>query len=135
MNFPIMNKRSRQGVSIPDLAGGINLRDSLTTVQDNQLTDAVNMWFRDGALRTRPGVEKTAENIRNANIDMRKHDIFIDGKQLVSFFEWSDAEDDKYQVHVHFFLVGANESVEMKLLHCYVTVMPENYLVFKKDKT
>lgn len=54
MNFPIMNKRSRQGVSIPDLAGGINLRDSLTTVQDNQLTDAVNMWFRDGALRTRP---------------------------------------------------------------------------------
>lgn len=54
MSFPIMNKRSRQGVSIPDLAGGINLRDSLTTVQDNQLTDAVNMWFRDGALRTRP---------------------------------------------------------------------------------
>lgn len=134
MSFPIMNKRSRQGVSIPDLAGGINLRDSLTTVQDNQLTDAVNMWFRDGALRTRPGVEKTAENIRNANIDMRKHDIFIDGKQLVSYLNWDFMPGGEINANVHFFLVGANESVEMKILELYLTVVPENYLVFKMNK-
>lgn len=57
MSFPLMNKRARQGVVIPELSGGLNLRDSVSMANDNQLTDAVNMWFKDGVLKTRPGVE------------------------------------------------------------------------------
>lgn len=58
MSYPLMNKRSRQGVVIPELAGGMNLRDSVSMVADNQLTDAVNVWYKDGVLKTRPGYLK-----------------------------------------------------------------------------
>ncbi len=54
MCFPLMNKQARKAVKIPDLAGGINYRDGITEVFDNQLTECKNMWFKDGVLRTRP---------------------------------------------------------------------------------
>ena len=57
MSFPLMNKRSKQAVVVPEFSGGINLRDSVSMIQDNQLTDAVNVWFQDGVLKTRPALK------------------------------------------------------------------------------
>lgn len=54
MNFPLMKSTPTYTLNIPKLSGGLNLRDGLSGVQDNQLTDAKNVWFKDGALRTRP---------------------------------------------------------------------------------
>lgn len=54
MRYPMINRQPRREVNIPQLSGGLNLRDSLTGVRDNQMTDCVNMWYKDGALRTRP---------------------------------------------------------------------------------
>lgn len=54
MRYPMINKQPRREVNVPELSGGLNLRDSLTGVRDNQMTDCVNMWYKDGALRTRP---------------------------------------------------------------------------------
>lgn len=62
MNFPIMNRQPTRTVGIPKLSGGVNLRDSVTLVNDNQLTDCKNMWFKDGVLKTRPGLY-TNENM------------------------------------------------------------------------
>ncbi len=55
MKYPMINKQPRREVNVPELSGGLNLRDSLTGVRDNQMTDCVNMWYKDGMLRTRPG--------------------------------------------------------------------------------
>ncbi len=55
MKYPMINKQPRREVNIPQLSGGLNLRDSLTGVRDNQMTDCVNVWYKDGMLRTRPG--------------------------------------------------------------------------------
>ncbi len=54
MKYPMINKQPRREVNVPELSGGLNLRDSLTGVRDNQMTECVNMWFKDGKLRTRP---------------------------------------------------------------------------------
>ena len=54
MRYPMINKQPRREVNIPQLSGGLNLRDSLTGVRDNQMTDCVNMWYKEGMLRTRP---------------------------------------------------------------------------------
>lgn len=62
MCFPIMNKQPRRNVNIPDLAGGVNYRDGITEVHDNQLTDCKNMWFKDGVLRTRAGAKHITEH-------------------------------------------------------------------------
>ncbi len=54
MKYPMINRQPRREVNIPELSGGLNLRDSLTGIRDNQMTDCINMWYKDGALRTRP---------------------------------------------------------------------------------
>ena len=54
MKYPMINKQPRREVNVPQLSGGLNLRDSLTGVRDNQMTDCINMWYKDGRLRTRP---------------------------------------------------------------------------------
>ncbi|MBR6502289.1 MAG: hypothetical protein IKT42_02495 [Clostridia bacterium] len=54
MKYPMINRRPRREVNVPELSGGLNLRDSLTGIRDNQMTDGINMWYKDGVLRTRP---------------------------------------------------------------------------------
>ena len=55
MKYPKMNKTASHTVRVPSLSGGINLRDSLNMCNDNQLTDSLNMWYKDGVLKTRQG--------------------------------------------------------------------------------
>lgn len=59
MKYPMINKQPRREVNIPQLSGGLNLRDSLTGVRDNQMTDCVNMWYKNGTLRTRPPLRRS----------------------------------------------------------------------------
>lgn len=40
------------------MSGGLNLRDGISLVNDNQLTDVKNMWYKDGILRTRPRIKE-----------------------------------------------------------------------------
>ena len=63
MRFPKMRPRQALELKILDLAGGLNLRDGLSEVLDNQLTECKNMWYQDGILKTRPGFKTTAENV------------------------------------------------------------------------
>ena len=78
MKFPKINKQPKRTVGMPKLSGGVNLRDAVTLVNDNQLTACQNMWYKDGILKTRPGLST------NPNM---KYDIFLkyeecDGKPL-----------------------------------------------------
>lgn len=61
--FPAMNGKSKLGVKIPSLSGGINEADAANLIEDNQLTDVSNMWFYDGMLRTRPGFTTSANSL------------------------------------------------------------------------
>ena len=56
MIYPSLNKQQQRTVGVPALSGGLNLRDALTAVGDNQLTDCKNVWFSDGSLKTRPSL-------------------------------------------------------------------------------
>lgn len=75
--LPYKNKHPLRSVGIPSLSGGVNLRDGLTQVNDNQLTDVKNMWFKDGMLKTRPGVEiKNALSLGRASDQTLKNRVF-----------------------------------------------------------
>lgn len=74
MRFPKMRPQVAMELKVPDLAGGINLRDGLSEVLDNQLTDCKNMWWKDGLLQTRPGIEKKGGTIVEINVE--KHNKF-----------------------------------------------------------
>lgn len=53
-----MGSNPRNAVSIPALSGGVNLSDALNLVDDNQMTDCKNVWYKDGVLKTRPGIQE-----------------------------------------------------------------------------
>ena len=57
MRFPKLKPQGTRVLKIPDLSGGLNLRDGISEVLDNQLTQANNVWWRDGILKTRPGIK------------------------------------------------------------------------------
>lgn len=43
---------------VPWLDGGENARDGAHRIADNQMAECVNLWWKDGALRTRPGISR-----------------------------------------------------------------------------
>ena len=64
---PKIRNSAMRTLSIPDLAGGVNYRDGISQVLDNQLTDCNNVWFKNGLLRTRPAF-RCADSIDDAYI-------------------------------------------------------------------
>lgn len=52
--IPSLNRNPSYTIRIPELSGGVNWRDGVTQINDNQLTDAKNVWYKDGVLRSRP---------------------------------------------------------------------------------
>lgn len=54
--IPVLNRNATYKLNIPDMAGGVNFRDGLSLVNDNQMTDCKNMWYKDGMLKSRPRV-------------------------------------------------------------------------------
>ena len=76
MQYPRMGNVRPYRVSIPQLNGGLNVSVPPHMIQDNQLSDVKNMWYKDGCLQTRPGV--TAVNSFNAlNYEPRAPRTFI----------------------------------------------------------
>ncbi len=70
MRYPVIGRQPIRSVSIPKLSGGINMRDSATGIKDNQLTDSVNMWYKDGMLRTRPPFVTSLARLSNTDYDV-----------------------------------------------------------------
>ena len=56
MQYPSMSRTREYRVEIPTLNGGVNLSVPPHMVSDNQLTEVLNMWYRDGRLQTRPAL-------------------------------------------------------------------------------
>ena len=103
MKYPIINKQPRREVNVPKLSGGLNLRDSLINVRDNQMTDCVNVWYKNGILRTRPPFVANDEMILINNAEYDKcylanvethNDIKKDEATLVSAWKFDGYEWD-----------------------------------------
>lgn len=54
--FPKLGGLRSYSVTIPKLSGGVNTSEAPHLINDNQLTDSLNMWWERGALRSRPGL-------------------------------------------------------------------------------
>ncbi len=89
MQYATMRGQSGVTVTVPKLEGGVNLSDLPTQVEDNQLTDARNMWWHQGVLRTRPGLKEvgggdSANGVLNkCRISEREEIVFyiVDGDE------------------------------------------------------
>lgn len=116
-----------RSISIPELSGGLNLRDGISAVNDNQLTDCRNVWFKDGILKTRPGLvlKDTLESdgftppaAAGQNVSHRpqaENAVTVENNkqyrlisQRTDYFSMADEESGRQpqQSHIQFFWVG-----------------------------
>lgn len=111
MRFPKLRPQGAKTLKVPDLAGGINLRDGISEVLDTQLTQATNVWYQDGLLKTRPGVSAVDE-------------IFIGrtvSEQKVSYKMWSNV---KYKYNdQEYVLAVVKRDEDADLIGKYTTVL------------
>ena len=75
---PIMKSSEMRVLGIPDLNGGLNMRDGLSKVMDNQLTECRNMWYRDGILKSRAGVKERAAVMPTDSYGELAYDFYTD---------------------------------------------------------
>ena len=61
MRYPTMGETRQYQLALPQLSGGVNYSVLPTLIDDNQLSDVKNLWFRDGVLKTRPGISHKSE--------------------------------------------------------------------------
>ena len=61
MKYPKMDAGTRRRLSVSALDGGLDTSRAADRIGDNQLTGCRNLWWRDGALRTRPGIRALTE--------------------------------------------------------------------------
>ncbi len=73
--IPFINSNGRRSLRIPALSGGVNKRDGVSLIQDNQLNEVLNMWYKDGLLKTRPSLHF------NGNSETRL--LSIDGAEVL----------------------------------------------------
>lgn len=95
MQYPTSGTSKGRIVKIPQFNGGINAEDAVTLIQDNQLSDALNMWYMDGRLTTRPPAV-TSEHFSFVfantwgSVQKINHvDVSLDGKQTGIFLLWN----------------------------------------------
>ena len=139
MRYPKINKQPRREVQVPQFSGGLNLRDSVSGVRDNQMTDCVNMWYKEGMLKTRPSFT-TNENMFSKieyvpdewydNVyvaDLQVHDTVKKGDAvLVSFVDcYGSYEHGNWQTGIKFLWQYPDKTVdagyiEVEILRDYI---------------
>ena len=115
MKFPKMRPQGARRLSVPDLAGGLNLRDGVSEVLDNQLTQAKNVWWQDGVLKTRPGIyidenQKVENGWYQSDVEVKAYPhIRIDTPEGINILQVAKCIDDD-SMNLQFFWVGADRS-------------------------
>lgn len=97
-----MGSNPRNAVTVPTLSGGVNLEDALHLVDDNQLTDCKNVWYKDGFLQTRPGLENNS-NVFNG--------FGVEGEALEHFFVQNDVYIDDILYKVEWVINGTTAKI------------------------
>ncbi len=75
MKHPKIRAQANLSVKVPGLSGGINVHDTLSEIEDNQLTAADNVWWHNSALRTRPGLRYTEKHFERTYNDTQWNNV------------------------------------------------------------
>lgn len=119
-------------MNLPPLSGGINYRDG-EIIADNQLSDALNVWFKDGIIKTRPGlaVIKNQDIISDVTKNAKKvktfPEIVSEGRMLCALITMSQNQNLFWSETVYFFWIGADGCSDMS------ASTPANNLTSDKD--
>lgn len=93
MKYPAMRGTVKYRVEVPQLSGGTNMADAAQRVEDNQLTDSLNVWWHDNLLQTRPGLTRGSEIF---SYTWKKHTVQPVNEQETFLLHWQETETGKW---------------------------------------
>lgn len=122
--IPKMAGRRTQTLTIPELSGGINLRDGASLIQDNQLLDSLNMYYEGGLLKTRPPLNF----LQNPNVSYLPNlhnfkTINVEGSAVISGVEYA-VKGFIAESKAYFYGISLTKEKQVKRLG---TLTSENY--------
>lgn len=145
MRYPYINSRPKRALEIPDMVGGINLRDGISNIADNQLTDGLNVYDKDGRLRTRSGykiLDNIPKNITKDFPGQGERTLYYGGHSVIGKYKSGviisvyRATDDEYAPRVREYLYFLSEKGQIKYLdyvHINFEDNPEVHIFTVKD--
>lgn len=145
MRYPYINSRPKRALEIPDMVGGINLRDGISNIADNQLTDGLNVYDKDGRLRTRSGykiLDNIPKNITEDFPGQGERTLYYGGHSVIGKYKSGviisvyRATDDEYAPRVREYLYFLSEKGQIKYLdyvHINFEDNPEVHIFTVKD--
>ncbi len=113
MKYGNISAVKQEQFHIPALHGGISFSEE-EFIEDNQLGDCNNMWFKEGALRTRLGISAVEDSVIGrydkyssciAPFKMTDSTVFIDGKKYAVAY-CLDGDNISYELLRVFFVDG-----------------------------
>lgn len=152
MVFPKLNAKASNTLKINDFSGGINLRDGLTEILDNQSTDVTNMYWKDGIMKTRPasdfkyqiphdGFKPTSAGQNFTETKVENATIIMTGKlyRMVSRHDWYnksvDGQNWSSEVsHLSFAWVNGTEYEALPTITSETGTTFTNYFVAQHKK-
>ena len=111
MKFPIPTVAKAKTLHIERLNGGLDFSESQISKVDNGLSEVKNMWFKDGVLKNRPGINTSEENLlNNYNYQggfsyyykLTDIEITLEEQTKRMFLEEIDIDDDHHVLLTHF---------------------------------
>ena len=152
MRHPIMRQTPSRAFSITDFSGGINTKESLDMINDNQIVDGLNVWWKNSGVTTRPGTKTIATFSRksfNEKLFPKKTDInfgryylfyvIVNGYELTNESTTEGTKEKTKEItKTYFWFQSKNKSVEIPFLAADVSFLcQKNNVIYAycKDRT
>ena len=138
MDYPKLNRAPAYTVSVPALSGGVNLSAGPNFVADNQLTACKNLYWKDGALRSRPGFQHLSSYSHMAwdqEQILYKGELEWEGTNMRCMAAIHASKAGEYMIYIA--LIRPDGSAILPLPFTIVTLKEaiENILVFSGPST
>lgn len=119
MKYNSLKSRTVKAFEIPVLEGGINLTDLPQNLHNNNLAQGKNIWYKDGSISNRPGLNTKEENIikdskitlaQGCSYELTDTTVFYEGKYYKIAYSYVDYDMSSYFICVY--LVGEKGAVK-----------------------
>ena len=82
MKYPKLGGIRSYDVTVPKLSGGVNTSESPHLINDNQLTDCLNMWWDKRCFAFRPGLWTGEDEIHDRYMRFKPKDYTTPGHEI-----------------------------------------------------
>ncbi len=114
MKYTALKNTDRRLFTVPSLDGGLVLDKDFQGLEDNQLSDGLNMWFRGGLLRTRSGLKPIEDTVitpkADEDVDMAfriTDSVYYKGNTKYNLAYYTAVNQEKTANRIYFYLISA----------------------------